>query len=298
MADVAVVVGNHQGALVLPACLESLAAQTMPPAEVIVADGASTDASREVAAGFGARFLPAPNRGLAFLYNLGARETRCEYVLFSNNDVAYDRDCLELLAAALNDDESRFAVDPTQVDWQRSRVIHSRTTLGRGRFLREPLPGLRLDANVPTDSLAPTVSASGAAMLVRREKFLELGGFDETFFMDYEDLDLCWRAWLRGWESVYVPEAQLRHRVGAVTTRAVRPRRSASAHHNLVRFALKCLPWPNAAVVVAGEVARLPRHPRAIATGLTTVARELPEIRRARKALRPSQKIFDELTSL
>ena len=42
------------------------------------------------------------------------------------------------------------------------------------------------------------MSAHGAAMLVRRELLLELGGFDETFFMEWEDLDLCWRAWLRG----------------------------------------------------------------------------------------------------
>ena len=38
-------------------------------------------------------------------------------------------------------------------------------------------------------------------MLVRRSMFLELGGFDETFFMEWEDLDLCWRAWLRGWST-------------------------------------------------------------------------------------------------
>ena len=57
-------------------------------------------------------------------------------------------------------------------------------------------------------------------MLVRRERLLELGGFDETFFMEFEDLDLCWRAWLRGHGSVYVPDAWLRHRVGGATTEA------------------------------------------------------------------------------
>ena len=67
----------------------------------------------------------------------------------------------------------------------------------------------------------PTVTANGACMLVRASMLLELGGFDETFFMDFEDIDLCWRAWLRGWESVYVPDAWVRHRVGAVTTTAV-----------------------------------------------------------------------------
>jgi len=75
--------------------------------------------------------------------------------------------------------------------------------------------------------------------------------------MYVEDLDLCWRAWLRGWPSVYVPAARLRHRVGAVTTERMRARRSASSHHNLLRFALKCLPPTAAARVVVGELLRL-----------------------------------------
>jgi hypothetical protein len=77
----------------------------------------------------------------------------------------------------------------------------------------------------------------------------------------------------------------VRHRVGAVTTRAVQPRRSASSHHNLVRWALKCLPASTAARVVAGELLRLPRHPRPIAGGLAAVVRELPEILRLRSEL-------------
>ena len=298
MADVAVVVGNHQGEQLLRECLESLAAQSRRPAKVIVADGASTDRSREIAEELGAEFLAAPNNGLGFLYNLGARSTDCDYVLFSNNDVAYEPDCLELLTGALEADERRFAADPTQLDWSGACVIHARTTIGRGRLLREHLPGLHLDEVVAADATVPTVTANGAAMLVRRSQLLELGGFDETFFLECEDLDLCWRAWLRGWSSVYVPAARLRHRVGAVTGSAIRPRRSASAHHNLVRFALKCLPASTAAVVVAGELLRLPRHPRPIASGLAAVLPELGEILRLRRALRPSRRVFDELTAL
>src|SRR5262249_56731089 len=90
------------------------------------------------------------------------------------------------------------------------------------------------------------------------------------------------RAWTRGHPTVYVPDARVRHRVGAVTTEAAQPRRSASSHHNLVRFALKCLPAGVAARVVAGELLRLPRHPRAVAGGLAAVVPELPELRRLR----------------
>jgi len=293
VTDVAVVIGNYEGAALLPECIESLYAQTRAPAEIVVADASSRDGGRDVAAALGARVLELENRGLGALYNAGVRAVTAEYVLLSNNDVAYDAHSLELLAAALDEDARRFAADPRQVDWSGERVVHAHTTLRRGSLLREYFPGLHLDHLAAADALVATVSAHGAAMLVRRTMFLELGGFDETFFMEWEDLDLCWRAWLRGWPSVYVPEAWLRHRVGAVTTRRVLPRRLASSHHNLVRFALKCLPAPAAARVVAGELLRLPRHPRLIGTGLGRVARELPEILRARRTLRPTDELLD-----
>jgi GT2 family glycosyltransferase len=294
---VAAVVGNHQGEQVLDDCLRSLAAQTHPPEETLVVDGASTDRSREVAERHGARFLDFPNRGLGFLYNRGVEAATADFVLLLNNDVALDSRCVELLADELDADEARFAADPTQLDWNGERVIHARTTVTRGRLAREYIPGLHLDDVVPADTVVATVSAHGAAMLVRRSMFLEVGGFDETFFMEWEDLDLCWRAWLRGWESVYVPEAALRHRVGAVTTSAVAPRRSASSHHNMMRFALKCLPPAAASRVLLGELLRLPAHPRAIATGGFQVARELPAILRLRRRQRQLGPLLDQVVA-
>jgi GT2 family glycosyltransferase len=292
-AEITVVVGNHQGERVLRDCLESVAAQTREPSEVIVVDGASIDRSVELAAELGARVVRTGNRGLGHLYNLGAREAASDYVLLSNNDVAYEPDCLAELAEALDEDTRRFAADPTQLDWSGNTVIHARTTLTRGRLWREYLPGLHLDDNVRARAIIPTVSAHGAAMLVRRERLLELGGFDETFFLEWEDLDLCWRAWLRAWPSVYVPQAQLRHRVGAVTTREVSGRRSRSSHHNILRFALKCLPPAAAARVVAGELLRLPRHPTAVAGGLVAVAREWRGIGAARRRIRPRADLLE-----
>jgi GT2 family glycosyltransferase len=283
-ADVTVVIGNHQGETVLDECLASVAMQARPVREVIVADGASTDRSRSIAERHGALFLPFPNLGLGYLYNRGVEAARAEYILLLNNDVALDVRCVQLLTEQLDADQTRFAADPTQFDWTANHVIHARTTVGPGRLTREFIPGLHLDPVVPANTVVPTVSANGAAMLVRRSMFLELGGFDETFFMEWEDLDLCWRAWLRGWSSVYVPEATLRHRVGAVTSDAVAPRRSTSSHHNLMRFALKCLPATTAAKVLLGELLRLPAHPRTIGAGSVRVAAELTDIVRLRRS--------------
>jgi GT2 family glycosyltransferase len=191
-----------------------------------------------------------------------------------------------------------FAVDARQLDWSGGRTIHARTTLTRGGMTREYLPGLHLDPNVPAAEVTPTVCANGAAMMVRRSMFEALGGFDETFFMEWEDLDLCWRAWLRGWPTLYVPNAVVRHRVGAVTTSDLGPRRSASSHHNLVRFALKCLPRNAVTRVLVGELLRLPRHPRAVTLGLVSVARELPAILRDRGRIKRKADVLEAMTAV
>jgi GT2 family glycosyltransferase len=293
--DVAVVIGNYRGEQLLGDCLASVQRQSLPPREVLVVDGASPDRSVEVAEALGTRVLRRENRGLGYLYNEGARAASSDLVLLLNNDVALDEHCLELLAGALAADESLFAADPRQVDWEGVRDVKARTTLARGRLLREYIPSLHLDDLVASSETVPTVSAHGAAMLVRRRLMLELGGFDETFFMEWEDLDLCWRAWLHGYGSVYVPDAWLRHRVGGATGARDLSRRLTSSHHNLMRFALKCLPASAAARVLAGELLRLPAHPRLIAPAVLALLRELPEILAVRRRIAPSRAHFDWL---
>lgn len=293
MADITLVIGNYEGAGFLEGCIATARSQTLQPVEIVVVDGDSTDGSRELAEQLGVSVLHFPNRGLASLYNRGVEEARAEYVLLSNTDVLYDPRCFELLAAALDDDPTAFAADAHQRDWSGARDVHAHTTLRRGALFRELFPGLHLDHVVAADTPRPTVSAHGAAMLVRRSVFRALGGFDETFFLDFEDLDLCWRAWLRGHGSVYVPDALLRHHVGGVTSAAALPKRLASSHHNILRFALKCLPPGAAATVVLGELARLPAHPRAIGPALAAAARELPGIVRERRRIGPRADLLD-----
>jgi N-acetylglucosaminyl-diphospho-decaprenol L-rhamnosyltransferase len=289
MTAMTAVIGNYNGERFLPACIESLNAQTLAPNATIVVDAASTDASERVARELGARFVPSENLGLGRLYNIGAREAATPYVFLANNDIALDAACLEQLARALDDAPDALAADARQLDWDGDETIHARTKLTRGRMTREHLPGFHLDHVVDSSDTAPTVCANGAAMMVRRDVFLALGGFDETFFMEWEDLDLCWRGWLQGHPTLYVPAASVRHRVGAVTTSEIAPRRAASSHHNILRFALKCLPAGPAGRVAAGELLRIAGHPRAVAAGLAATARELPAILRERRAIGPDR---------
>jgi GT2 family glycosyltransferase len=52
-------------------------------------------------------------------------------------------------------------------------------------------------------------------MMVRRTHFEKLRGFDDRLPLGYEDVELCWRAWIRGWKTVYIPKAVCWHRVGS-----------------------------------------------------------------------------------
>lgn len=295
MSTISAVVASFDSQRFLPGCLESLRAQTRAPGEVLVVDAGSRDASGAVAQAAGARVLHAENRGVGHLYNVGVRAAGGEHVLLANADVVFEPRCLERLADALREADSRFAADPTQLDWDGRRVIHARTSVRRGPLARQVLPGFVLDENVPADRVVPTVLANGAAMLVRRERFLVLGGFDETFFLEFEEIDLCWRAWLRGWETVYVPGAVVRHHVGGATPPALRGRRLRSAHHNRVRFALKCLPPGAAARLLAGQLIATARHPLLGLPALARVTAELPGILRERRSLRPSRATYRRL---
>jgi GT2 family glycosyltransferase len=68
----------------------------------------------------------------------------------------------------------------------------------------------------PRSTITPTLFAVGGYMAVDRAKFIALSGFDPLFFPAYgEDIDLCLRAWERGWPSLYVPESVVYHRQGA-----------------------------------------------------------------------------------
>ena len=77
---------------------------------------------------------------------------------------------------------------------------------------------------------------SGSCMLVRRKAFEELGGFDESYFMYGEDVDLCWRAHRAGYAVAWVPSASVTH-VGGISTRRTPYRMLAAHHRSALRFA-------------------------------------------------------------
>ncbi|TPX00890.1 glycosyltransferase, partial [Schumannella luteola] len=147
--------------------------------------------------------------------NLGVASGSGEFVAFLNNDARPDPQWIRAAVAAF-DDPGVGAVASRVLDWEGERVDFigaAMTWFGQGYkpFTGEPIPPL---ADEPHDVLF----ATGSAMFVRRDDFLAIGGFDERYFMFFEDVDLGWRLNLRGRRVRYVPGSLAYHRHHASMT--------------------------------------------------------------------------------
>ena len=238
--DVSAVVVNYNAGSLLTDCVKSLRVEGLT--EVVVADNASTDdsASLLASADAAARWLPmGRNLGYGAAANAGVAATAGRYVLVCNPDVTVQPATVARLAAALDEDPALGVVGPRIADvdgdlYPSARAFPSLVdaighgVLGlfapRNRFTRryklldwDHGQGRRVDW------------VSGACFLARRSAWDAIGGFDPSYFMYLEDVDLCWRAWRAGWEVGYVPEAEVMHIQGVSTDR--HPYRMIAAHH-------------------------------------------------------------------
>jgi GT2 family glycosyltransferase len=216
---VSAVVVNWNGARHLETCLPSLLSQSYRQLEIIVVDNDSADDSVEVARSFGVRWIPLDtNAGLAPALNKGAEAAVGEFILFLNNDMRFHHNFVESMIISMARDPNVFSVDALQYDWDGNNEVHLATRLATHRgvdSLSYPMvPSLYV---FQENCVSPTVvlMASAANMLVRKSMFRILGGFDERLPLGYEDVEICWRAWVRGWKSVFAPAAICWHRVSA-----------------------------------------------------------------------------------
>jgi len=216
---VSVIIVNWNGAEHLRICLPSLASQSFKSLEIIVVDNRSSDDSAEVTRSNKARWLPLENNlGLAPALNRGATIAKGDLLLFVNNDMRFDPGFVSALVEPLERDEEIFATDGMQFNWDGSVRGHLAARLtnisSRGDFSTELVPGLYFYQQEKAEQ-TQVFMASAACMMVRKVLFERLGGFDDRLPLGYEDVEICWRAWVQQWKTLYVPTAICWHRVGS-----------------------------------------------------------------------------------
>jgi GT2 family glycosyltransferase len=232
---VSVIIVNWNGAEDLRVCLPSLLSQSLRPLEIIVVDNCSSDDSVDVARSIGVRWLPMEtNLGLAPSLNRGAKIASGDLLLFVNNDMRFDPEFIAALVEALETDDEIFATDGMQFNWDGTLRVHLAARLTKVSLRRdssELVPGLYFYQQERTAN-SRVFMASAACMMVRRTTFENVGGFDDRLPLGYEDVEICWRAWVIGLKTLYVPSAICWHRVGSSI-------RSPEAAHFTFRGILK-----------------------------------------------------------
>ncbi|MFC7398826.1 glycosyltransferase family 2 protein [Chelatococcus sp. GCM10030263] len=196
------VVVTYDSAHALPDCLGALQWEGVP---AIVVDNASGDGSAELAERLGARVLRnAMNEGYGRANNRGVAAADTPLVLIVNPDVVLDEGAAAALVAAAGRYPEAGLLAPRLVEADGRLFFQPRSLLSP--YLHNDAGILRLPEG---DCCAPFLS--GAALLVRRDAFLALGGFDEKIFLFYEDDDLCRRMADAGHALVHVHAAVARH---------------------------------------------------------------------------------------
>lgn len=314
---VAVVVPSWNTLAFLPRCLRSVREQDVA-VELVVVDNGSRDGSVEYLREEGVEHVALPeNLGFAAAVNLGARRTEAGAVLVLNADTVLEPGCLGPLVEALRADPSLGGAQPRILQLEgeagdggnggdgadgaaageRLGEVDTARLYSAGQALTRDGRAYELgmgEAQPPGSPQSREIfGACGAACLLRRELFTELGGYDESYFAFYEDVDLNVRARVAGWRFAYVPEAVVWHvgnaawsegfeRPGAENARLVARNRLSTQ----VKF-VPATAMPRVAAVEAGALLRAARRRRFGATlrGKLEALRCLPALLRERRRL-------------
>ena len=292
--SLAVVIANWNALAFLRDCLASLDRQTAESFEVIVVDNGSSDESRDYLRGLDVRLITLDrNVGFAPAMNLGASSTSASWIFALNADTVLDPSCLELLSAALEEDPSLGGVQPRilQLGAEPAQIYSA------GQALTADGRGFELGMGEleRAEHLAPAevFGVCGAACLLRRELFDELGGYDERYFAFCEDVDLNVRARIAGWRFRYVPDALVWHVGNAVWQHNLKRPNEENARlvaRNRLATQIKFMPataMPRIVIVEMGSLTRAVRQRRLPATlaGKLAAFRWLPQLLRERRGL-------------
>ncbi len=212
-----IVIPNWNGERFLPTCLKSLERQIYPDFEVILVDNGSSDGSVPLVK----RDFPwvkvvelSRNQGFAAACNIGARHASGDILVLLNNDTEAEPEWLAELVKALQEHPEAGTAASKILLFDRRNVIHSTGDLmGRDGIPRNR--GVWEEDRKQYDQWLQVFGGCGAAVAYRREMWEELGGFDEELFMYLEDVDLAWRAQLRGWKAVFAPRSRVYHHLSA-----------------------------------------------------------------------------------
>ena len=304
MPRISVVIPTWNGREYLPRCLEALRAQQRLPDEVIVADGGSTDGTVEFLAGEYPEVIVVAlpeNRGFAGTTNAGIRRAQGDYIATLNNDTEAHPGWLRALEQALEANPQVGHCASKMLRADDPGIVDSAGTVYRWDGWGEMIGAGKRDSGRFEEQVEVFGACAGAA-LYRRALFDEIGLFDEDFFANYEDLDLDFRAQLRGHRCLFVPAARVLHIAGP-TRRRLGRRAVFLGFLNNLRVIAKDLPTSvirrHLGAILRGHAAAV-RHAFSQGQGATALAaylaaaKEWRTLMRKRSTIQAAKRVPDD----
>jgi len=212
---VSVIIVNYNGKELLEKCLESLFKVDYDNFEVIVVDNNSTDGTIE----FVTKKYPSvimvkldTNKGFAEPNNMGTKIAKGKYFLFLNNDTIVTPNFISEMIKTMKKDK--------QIAICQSLLLKPDGSIDSSGDFIDKL-GVVYNSKTRPNKIREISSARGASMLVRRNVFEKVGGFDEKFFVSFEDVDLSWRTWILGYRVILIPTSIVYH-TGGTTIKKIK----------------------------------------------------------------------------
>ncbi|WP_426350483.1 glycosyltransferase [Alloiococcus sp. CFN-8] len=218
--NISFIIVNYNGRIHLKECFNTINALNYPKdkLEIIMVDNGSTDGSIE----FVRKNFPRvkilkneKNLGFAKPNNQGARIATGEYLALINNDMRISSDWLRDMLGTLEaaGDDSYACVGSKILNWDGTKLDFAGGAvnfMGFGYQDDYDLPIYKANEKYKTDR--DILFACGGALLIKKDVFLEVGGFDEDYFAYYEDTDLGWRLWIMGYKVRFCAKAVCYHK--------------------------------------------------------------------------------------
>ena len=260
--DVSVIIPNYNGKEYIRDCLDSLLAQGSGKLPVIVVDNASTDGSREIIEReypMVRLILLKKNYGFSRAVNEGIRAADTEFVILLNNDTRVAAGFAAELLHAIRKNEKLFSCQAQMRQMDRPELIDNAgdfycalgwaVTRGKGR---------KCDRYAGEERI---FSSCAGAAIYRKHIFEEIGYFDEKHFAYLEDVDVCYRAQIAGYENRYAPRSVVYHKGSASTGSRYNRFKVGSAARNNLYLIYKNMPlwqiWLNLPLLLVGTFIKL-----------------------------------------
>ncbi len=213
---VSIIIPNYNGKAYLKGCLDSILGLDYPKdkIEVILVDNASSDDSvafTKINYPFVKIIELKENLGYAGGCDIGAQNANSEFIIFLNNDCLLHKDFITELLNTFYSEKNIGAVSSVIYDYTCTHIDFIGTELnfyGHGNqiYFRKPIHELKRE-----DYPDYTISPCGAAMLIPRSTYFNIGGYDTDYFAYFEDVDLGWRLWIMGYKVKLAKNAIVGH---------------------------------------------------------------------------------------